>query len=136
MPIVNLQQFADHTATYVREADERTLVTRDGVPAIAVTPVKDPKRLKMKGRGAFALTMRELSRNTHKAVRRVEIEREVFVTYRGEVTAMIQKVDQDAFAALMLAKAPEFIESMQRADADFAAGRAKPLSEFIDSLED
>jgi len=133
MPIVSMQQFADHTAEYVRGAGEPTLVTRDGVPAIAVTPVDNPRRGRRRG---LALSMRELSRNTHKALRRVELEREAVITYRGEVTALVQTIDQDAFAAWMLAKAPEFIKSMRRADADFAAGRDKPLSEFIDTLEE
>jgi len=133
MPIVSLQEFADHTATYVRGAKERTLVTRDGVPAIAVTPVKNPRRPTKK---AFGLTMRELSRETHRAVREIENKSEAEVTYRGKVTAKIEKIDQDAFAAWMLATAPQFVESMRHADADFAAGKDKPLSEFIDRLED
>lgn len=135
MPIVTLQQFADHTATYVCETTERTLVTRDGVPTIAVTPCKNATPL-MQEPKVLELTMRELSRGTHRAVRRVEYEHEAFVTCRGKVTAIIEKIDRDAFAASMLAMAPQFVESMRRADEDFAAGRDKPLSEFIDTLED
>ena len=146
MPIVSLEKFANHTAAYVC-GDELTLVTRDGVPAIAITPLmtkkKEPlggemtleKKRALEEKVELEVTMRELSRDTHRAVRKVEDKLEGVITYRGEVAAMAEKVDQDAFAACMLAIAPQFVRSMRRADEDFEAGRDSPLGDFIDQLE-
>jgi predicted regulator of Ras-like GTPase activity (Roadblock/LC7/MglB family) len=141
LSLVPLQQFATHTARCISRLDGSMLVTRDGVPAVAVTSVKDDSEVgqapRTRGRKQKMVTMRELSRETHNVIREVErVHGYALVTSHGKIKAVIENIDPDAYAAWLVARTPELVESMRRADADLASGEAKSLDDFFDQLSD
>ena len=66
----------------------------------------------------WRVTIRELSRNTSKVLAAVyKQQRPVVVTYHGEPTFIIEPIDQDRLAALILGGVPEFVGSVGKAEA-------------------
>lgn len=76
--------------------------------------------------------MRELLREPTKVFREIEEKREpVLVTHRGRPVAAMYPVDADRAEQLMLASAPDYVESRRSAENARAEGRTRSLGEAI-----
>ncbi len=77
--------------------------------------------------------MRELLRDPTRVFDAIEKQREpVLVTNRGRPVAALYPVDANRAEELMLATAPEYVESRRRAERARAEGRTRSLEEAID----
>jgi prevent-host-death family protein len=82
------------------------------------------------------LAIRDLSRHTGDVIRVLRAARRpAIVTDRGRPVALIIPTDPDQMEEFVIANAPEFIRSLALADAEFAAGLARPASEVFAELD-
>ncbi|SRR6266508_1356382 len=70
--------------------------------------------------------IRELSRDVSGLVERVENGELVLIKKHGRYVAAMVRIDPDGLEDFLLGHLPEFIESMDQAEEDFAAGRTVP----------
>jgi prevent-host-death family protein len=83
-----------------------------------------------------AVGIRDLSRNTTKVVEEVEASRRpTLVTRHGRPVVAIIPVDEDALEDWLLSTAPEFVDAMDEADREYAAGETVDLDELVDELD-
>ena len=71
--------------------------------------------------------IRELARDVSGLVERVENGEFVLITKHGRYVAALVRIDPDGLEDFLLGHLPEFIESMEQADRDFAAERTVPF---------
>jgi prevent-host-death family protein len=83
------------------------------------------------------VSIRELANRTKSVVEEVTRSgRPVVVTQRGRPVVAVVPIDAEALEDWILANAPEFVASMQEADADIARGEhGEPLDEVLAELE-
>ena len=80
--------------------------------------------------------IRELQRRSSEIVAELERSRRpALVTRHGKPVAVLSAVDEDALEDFVLANAPEFVASMDEADADGRAGRVRPLADVVAELD-
>lgn len=79
--------------------------------------------------------IRELANNTSAVVDEVaRTGRPALVTRHGKPVAALVPVDEEELLDWVLANAPEYVRSMEQADADLAAGRTVAWSDLRDEL--
>ena len=79
--------------------------------------------------------IRDLSRNASQVIDQVSTTgNPMIVTKHGRPVVAVIAVDPDALEDFVLATAPEYAAAMGAADADLAAGRARPASAVFDDL--
>jgi len=61
--------------------------------------------------------------------------RPAFVTRHGQPAVVLLPIDAAALEDYVLANAPEYVASMQEADEDGAAGRARSAADVIAEIE-
>lgn len=82
------------------------------------------------------VSIRELSRNASGVVDEVAASgRPAIVTRHGAPVAAVVPIDEGELEDLVLARGAEHLADMNAADADLAAGRARPLSDVFDVLD-
>lgn len=82
------------------------------------------------------VSIRDLSRNASGVVSDVANSgRPAIVTKHGAPVAAVIAIPQGALEDFVLAHAASFLEDMQAADADLAAGRTQPAAEVFAELE-
>ncbi len=80
--------------------------------------------------------VRDLQRNPGRILDELERSgRPAFVTRHGQPTAVLLPVDSAALEDYVLAHAPEYVASMEEADEDGRAGRARPAADVIAEIE-
>lgn len=79
--------------------------------------------------------IRELVRNASKIIQEIETTGQpVIVTRHGRPVAALWPIDEEALEDFVLARAPEFVESMQEAEGDYREGRAQLAEEVYADL--
>jgi antitoxin (DNA-binding transcriptional repressor) of toxin-antitoxin stability system len=74
--------------------------------------------------------IRELNRDTRGVVEQlVDAQEPVLLTKQGRPIATIQPLDQERVNEMVIAAAPEFADSVARAEREFEAGETVPLAE-------
>lgn len=83
-----------------------------------------------------AVNVRELARNTSKVIDDVErLKRPAIITRSGRPVAAVVPIDFDALEDWILANAPEFVEGMRLADAEFRRGETISMDELFARIE-
>jgi prevent-host-death family protein len=83
-----------------------------------------------------AVNVRELARNTSKVIDGVErSKRPAIITRSGRPVAAVVPIDFDALEDWILANAPEFVEGMKQADAEFRRGETVSMDELFARIE-
>lgn len=84
-----------------------------------------------------AIAIRALANGASRVVREVqETGRPVVITNRGRPVAAIVPLTTEQLEDWVLANMPEFIESMNEADEDLAAGRTRSMADIFADDED
>jgi prevent-host-death family protein len=80
--------------------------------------------------------IRELSRNTSKLVEEVQATGQAYVVTRhGAPAVALVPIPAELLEDLVLARAPEFIKSMQEADEALAEGKTRSLASVLAEIE-
>jgi prevent-host-death family protein len=84
------------------------------------------------------VSIRELANNTKNVVEEVARSgRPAVVTQRGRPMVAVVPIDEEALEDWILANAPEYVRSMEQADAEIADGiHGTPLDEVLAELDD
>ena len=110
-------------------------VLTPGLSAAKPRTREEPGRPAGSDRRHEYVPMRDLSRMTHKIMGQVrDHDKIAVVTVRGKPLVLIERVDMDALAALVIGQSKEFRKSFAEAEQDLASGDARTLDEFIDEL--
>src|SRR5436190_1370634 len=81
--------------------------------------------------------IRELQRNASKIIEQVEeTGQPVLVTRHGRAAVALIAINQDDLEDFILSRAPEFAESMRRADEDLRAARTRAADDVFAELLD
>lgn len=84
-----------------------------------------------------AIAIRALANGASRVVREVqETGRPAIITNRGRPVAAIVPLTTEQLEDWVLANMPEFIESMNEADEDLAAGRTRSMADIFADDED
>ena len=80
--------------------------------------------------------IRELARRTGELFEQVQRTGErILVTRNGRAVGLIVPLDSNEFEDFILANAPEFVQGMQEADRELAAGLTRPLDDVLAEIE-
>jgi PHD/YefM family antitoxin component YafN of YafNO toxin-antitoxin module len=142
MPFVALQDFADHTSAWLKQAQAGSPVvvmagrTAPWFACVYDVPA-DTDTERLHALGAEFVATRDLSRKTHEILGKVRDDDQLtIVTFYGKPKYVIESVDADALAAAAIGRSPALRESMAEAERDLAAGRTRTLDQFIDRLSE